>query len=62
MKPKNLRIYRGDLKTLQEEYEEIGFETNLSGGVLTVFALRRKPEKTLAKLREARKKNERKSN
>lgn len=60
MRPKNLHIYRGDLKTLQEEYEEIGFETRLEPGHLTVFTLRKRRERTLADLREERKKRDRK--
>jgi hypothetical protein len=45
MKVKNLRIYSGDLATLQEEYTALGFDTSLDAGVLTVYTVRRKKEK-----------------
>jgi hypothetical protein len=46
MKPKNLKIYRGDLVTLREEYTMIGFDTSLDDGVLTVYTLKRKKPKS----------------
>jgi hypothetical protein len=46
MKVKNLRIYSGDLVTLQEEYTALGFDTSLDAGVLTVYTIRRKKPKT----------------
>lgn len=46
MKPKNKKIYTGDLVTLQEEYTSMGFDTSLDAGVLTVYTVRRKKEKT----------------
>lgn len=45
MKIKNKKIYTGDLKTLQEEYTMLGFDTSLDNGVLTVYTIRRKREK-----------------
>jgi hypothetical protein len=45
MKVKNLRIYTGDLVTLQEEYTALGFDTSLDAGILTVYTIRRKKEK-----------------
>jgi hypothetical protein len=45
MKVRNLKIYTGDLATLQEEYTQLGFDTSLDNGVLTVYALKRKKAK-----------------
>lgn len=45
MKVKNLRIYTGDLVTLQDEYTQLGFDTSLDAGVLTVYTIRRKKPK-----------------
>lgn len=45
MKVRNLKIYTGDLVTLQEEYTQLGFDTSLVEGVLTVFTVRRKKAK-----------------
>lgn len=45
MKIKNLRLYRGDLVTLRDEYTQMGFDTSLDNGVLTVYAIRRKKAK-----------------
>jgi hypothetical protein len=44
MKPKNKKIYEGDLVTLKEEYTALGFDTDLTDGVLTVFTIKRKKE------------------
>lgn len=54
MKVKNLRIYRGDLATLQEEYTLLGFDTSLDGGVLTVYTIRRKKPKDKAEKKTKR--------
>jgi len=51
VKPKNKKIYTGDLVTLQAEYTSMGFDTSLDGGVLTVYTVRRKKEKTDKKKR-----------
>lgn len=48
MKVRNKKIYSTDaeyLKTIQEEYEMIGFDTQLSRGTLIVFALKRRGKK-----------------
>jgi hypothetical protein len=45
MKVKNLKIYTGDLVTLQEEYTALGFDTSLDAGVLTVYTVKRKKAK-----------------
>lgn len=45
MKPKNKKIYTGNLPVLQEEYTMLGFDTSLDNGVLTVYTIRRKKEK-----------------
>jgi len=45
MKVKNLKIYTGDLVTLQDEYTQLGFDTSLDGGVLTVYTVKRKKAK-----------------
>lgn len=42
MKVKNKKIYTGDLVTLQDEYTQLGFDTSLDAGVLTVYTVRRK--------------------
>lgn len=47
-KMKNKRIYSDDaerLKTLQEEYTNAGFDSQISKGCLTVFVYRRKKVK-----------------
>lgn len=54
MKVKNLKIYTGDLVTLQEEYTALGFDTSLDGGVLTVYTVRRKKAKTEDKKKSKR--------
>ena len=45
MRPKNLYIYQGDLESIKEDYEFLGADCELKNGCLTVFAVRRKPER-----------------
>jgi hypothetical protein len=45
MKPKNKKIYTGDLLVLKEEYTALGFDTDLTDGVLTVFTIKRRKPK-----------------
>lgn len=54
MKPKNLKIYTGDLAVLQEEYTQLGFDTSLDAGVLTVYTVRRKKPKVQKEERKRR--------
>lgn len=56
MKPKNKRIYSEDrewLKALRDEYVEYGgWDTDLTGNTLTIFALNRKLKSRKEKKRE----------
>lgn len=61
MKISNKHIYSIDqeyLKTLKEEYFQLGFDTDLSTGHLTVFTIRRKKPKVEKEDKNARR-NER---
>lgn len=58
MRARNKKIVSSDiewLKTIKEEYEQIGFDTALRGTELTVFALKQK--KVKKKTDEKRKRN-----
>lgn len=48
MKITNKHVYSADqewLKTLKEEYTQLGFDTDLDAGHLVVYTIRRKKEK-----------------
>ncbi len=48
MKAKNKTIFQYDLETtkrLQQEYIDLGFDTSMDSGVLTVYALKEKKVK-----------------
>lgn len=57
MKVRNKRIYSENfeyLKTIRQEYTDIGFDTSFDSGVLTVYALKRKRKKVKPERRERR--------